>query len=106
MSIARLGNKNAATHGHVGTQTHNSWRDMLARCYQPGNPSYSSYGGRGITVCDRWKQFEQFLADMGERPAGTTLDRINVDGMYEPANCRWATPKEQTANRRPRVKAT
>ena len=98
MSEGRRGNKNAYRHGMVDTRTHNSWRDMLARVRQPGNPSYSRYGARGITVCDRWLAFENFYADMGERPAGRTLDRIDPDGHYEPGNCRWATPKEQRAN--------
>lgn len=73
---------------------------MLARCDNPKNPAYPRYGGRGITVCDRWRTFEGFLADMGERPAGKSIERINNDGNYEPGNCRWATAKEQNLNTR------
>ena len=74
---------------------------MLSRCYRPNSNGFHNYGGRGITVCDRWREsFANFLADMGERPEGKTLDRINVDGNYEPGNCRWATATEQMANRR------
>jgi hypothetical protein len=82
--------------------TYLSWCAMKQRCSTLAHSSFSRYGGRGITVCARWKDsFENFLADMGERPPGKTLDRIDGDGNYEPGNCRWATPKEQTANRRP-----
>lgn len=87
------------------TPTRNSWIAMWDRCERPGAASYKDYGGRGITVCERWTSFDNFLADMGTRPAGTTLDRINNDGSYEPGNCRWATPKEQRANQRPRRRA-
>jgi hypothetical protein len=80
--------------------TYRSWQSMIARCAQPSNPAFAHYKRRGITVCDRWRNFENFLADMGERPSGTTLDRWpNNDGNYEPGNCRWATKQEQGNNR-------
>lgn len=83
-----------------GTPTHYSWRAMRTRCDNPNFKYFSYYGGRGITYCPAWKTYEGFLADMGERPEGTTLDRIDSDGNYEPANCRWATKSEQMRNRR------
>jgi hypothetical protein len=91
-------------HGHRpgagASPTYRSWAGMLQRCRNPNNPRYRDYGGRGITVCERWSSFVNFLADMGERPPGKTLDRRDVDGNYEPHNCTWSTPKEQHANRR------
>lgn len=73
---------------------------MQQRCDNPNNLKYADYGGRGIGVCDRWRDFENFLADMGERPPGTSLDRIDNDRGYAPGNCRWATRRDQMANQR------
>ena len=79
--------------------TWNSWRGMKSRCLNPKDSRFSSYGGKGIAVCQRWKAFRGFLEDMGLRPEGTSLDRINLNGNYEPSNCRWASHREQRLNR-------
>ena len=75
-----------------------TWSHMKQRCFNKNNQEYNNYGGRGITVCDKWLDFRNFYADMGERPAGKTLDRVNNNGNYCKENCRWATQKEQSNN--------
>jgi hypothetical protein len=90
----------ATRHGKT-TGTYRSWCAMKTRCTNANQPGAKDYVLRGISVCDRWMDsFENFLADMGERPPGCSIDRINNDGNYEPGNCRWATTKEQAANKR------
>lgn len=88
------------THGMTRSREYRSWGSMIARCENPAATSFAAYGGRGITVCERWRNsFEAFFADMGPRPDGMSLDRIDGAQGYEPGNCRWAGAKVQSENR-------
>lgn len=90
------------THGQRRSKEYGSWRAMKERCHNQNSEKFADYGGRGITVCDRWRySFEAFLSDMGDKPSPRhTIDRIDNDRGYEPGNCRWATPSEQRLNQR------
>lgn len=89
-----------ATHGQFGTRLYQTWVMMKQRCLNSNNPSYPLYGGRGIKVCERWLVFENFAMDMGPRPDGMELERLDNNGDYEKANCKWETHKRNCRNKR------
>lgn len=103
-----LSGRQAVVHGHCRSERrtpgYDVWRAMLQRCENPNCESWKDYGGRGITVCERWHTFIDFLADMGIKPKGLSIDRIDNDGNYEPGNCKWSTQSEQNFNQRRSIK--
>jgi len=88
------------THGMTNTTIYAVWKSMRRRCNKPNDPGYKNYGGRGITICRRWDKFENFYADMGDKPKGLSIERVDNYGNYEPSNCKWATREEQDRNKR------
>ena len=94
------------THGLCDTPTYHSWRGMKERCLNPQNKAYRWYGGNGVKICDRWLDFGEFLQDMGKRPKGMTIERIDTTGNYSPENCTWVPAKKQTQNTRSNVMVT
>jgi hypothetical protein len=103
----RENGKRNRRHGDTYSPTWTTWQAMLRRCYSKSSKDYPRYGAKGVRVCRRWRHYENFLSDMGPRPVGHTIDRFpDRDGNYEPGNCRWATPKQQSNNCRTNVRLT
>lgn len=104
-SCGCLSDKEKTKHGMYGTRIYTSWGKMKDRCLNKNNHAYKNYGGRGIKICPEWlNSFENFYRDMGERPEGKSIDRIDNNGNYEPSNTKWSTPKEQMNNTRKQKK--
>ena len=104
-AVAKVNGRKTKTHGHrrvdgKATPEYRAWRAMKGRCLNTAHKDYPKYGAAGITLCEEWHKFENFLADMGTRPAGTSIDRIDNTKGYSPDNCRWASPKQQSRNRK------
>ncbi len=104
MSCGCKPNARSRKHGMVGTPEYEAWSQMKKRCTNPKHKYWHRYGGRGITVCERWQEFENFYSDMGDRPEGKQLDRLDNDKGYSPDNCRWVTSKENNNNRENSIK--
>lgn len=96
-----LFNKGVSQPSNPRYKTYRAWCDMKARCHRKTHSDYKMYGAKGIMVCKKWRDFRNFFNDMGEKPAGKSIDRINPNGSYSKKNCRWSTPQQQMANRRP-----
>lgn len=98
LRLEYLKNPSQKKHGLSQTPTYSSWMNMMYRCNNDNATGYENYGGRGISVCDRWHDFRNFLKDMGERPKGMSIDRLDTNGNYELSNCKWSTRSEQSKN--------